>query len=686
MKKLLSLLLCCAIVLTLLPSSALAVQTYYASEACVAMIQELEGYREFAYTDSGGRWYIGYGSEVEENQYPMGISMADADLLMRMDVSEKEASVNRFLQKYNITVNQNQFDALVSLTYNLGEQWMDPKYRLCAYLISGIDAYSELEIVNAIATWCHQGKDVVTGLVSRRLREAMMFLYGIYDGTGSERFTYVHYDAAGGEVPHSTVFYLVGQPYNEVPTPVWENRVFLSWYTFDNQPFTGEGVAEAKPFTVTARWVGDGAAVDKGIDYSGWANPFSDMTEKDWYFNYVRELNYKKVIGGYEDSTFRGDNKTTAGEALKMILLAAGYDRQEPTGEHWASGYLALAERLGCLAPGEVPDLEAEILRITIAKIATVALGLPPQEGASPFVDAQDGYLLTLYREDILDGDKQGRYRYYYPGEGISRGELCKVVSKVANWEYQEKPDPDKVGFVTYFNKTYPLLRNVPVCPYNPDLFVKNGSIMYYNDPLYATALGVDVSSWQKEIDWTQVADAGIEFAMLRVGYRGYGEAGTLNLDPYFQQYLEGARAAGLKVGVYFYSQAISADEAEEEARFVLDALAGVPLDYPVVYDWENGPEQGRAYKLDSDTLTSCAITFCEAVAAAGYKPMVYYNMPIGYTRYELSRLTAYPVWFAQYAEAPSMYYDYRIWQYTDSGSVPGIPGKVDMNLALIPY
>ena len=119
----------------------------------------------------------------------------------------------------------------------------------------------------------------------------------------------------------------------------------------------------------------------------------------------------------------------------------------------------------------------------------------------------------------------------------------------------------------------------------------------------------------------------------------------------------------------------------------MLSYLAGTQLDYPVVYDWE--PISGASARtdgLDSVTLTDCAITFCETVAQAGYTPMVYYNKPVGYTRYDLSRLTDYDVWFAQYASKPDMYYNYRIWQYTSSGKIPGISTKVDMNIAFIPY
>ena len=179
---------------------------------------------------------------------------------------------------------------------------------------------------------------------------------------------------------------------------------------------------------------------------------------------------------------------------------------------------------------------------------------------------------------------------------------------------------------------------------------------MYYNDPAYSTALGVDVSSYQgEEIDWAKVAASGIEFVMIRVGYRGYGTEGTLNLDSCFQKNLAGAKAAGLKVGAYFFSQAINTAEAAQEAQFVLQALAGQALDYPLVYDWEVISADGARTKgLDNTTLTDCAITFCESVRMAGYTPMVYYNLPVGYLHYQLDRLTAYDVWFAQYASMPS--------------------------------
>ena len=152
-------------------------------------------------------------------------------------------------------------------------------------------------------------------------------------------------------------------------------------------------------------------------------------------------------------------------------------------------------------------------------------------------------------------------------------------------------------------------------------------------------------------------------------------------------QVLAEALANGMEVGVYFFSQALTPAEAEEEARFVLENLNGAYLEYPVVYDWEVISASGaRTAGLSNTTLTDCAVTFCQSVAMAGYTPMIYYNLPVGYTHYQLDRLVGYDVWFAQYASTPSMYYNYRIWQYSDKGSVPGIEGNVDMDLAFIPH
>jgi len=193
--------------------------------------------------------------------------------------------------------------------------------------------------------------------------------------------------------------------------------------------------------------------------------------------------------------------------------------------------------------------------------------------------------------------------------------------------------------------------------------------------------LGVDVSSYQKDVDWEKVKEAGFTFAILRVGFRGYGQSGVLCEDKYAKQNYEKATAAGLKVGVYFFSQAISPEEAVEEAEFVLQLIEGWDLQMPVVYDWECLAEDYRTVGVDSRTLTDCTKAFCDRIRQAGYEPMVYFNPSQSRTQLILSELVDYKFWLAMYSDYMTYEYKVDMWQYTNRGSVPGIRGNADINL-----
>lgn len=196
--------------------------------------------------------------------------------------------------------------------------------------------------------------------------------------------------------------------------------------------------------------------------------------------------------------------------------------------------------------------------------------------------------------------------------------------------------------------------------------------------------LGIDVSAHQRSIDWQQVADAGVQFAMIRIAYRGWGSAGNLWEDNYAQANLQGASEAGLKIGVYIYSQAITVEEAIEEAQFVLTLLDGRALDMPVVFDWEQpSDDEARTQNLDNETLNACAMAFCQVIEEAGYTPMVYFNQRQAKYQYDLTMLqkAGYKFWVAMYADALTYAHHVQMWQYTSSGSVPGIDGRVDMDL-----
>lgn len=223
------------------------------------------------------------------------------------------------------------------------------------------------------------------------------------------------------------------------------------------------------------------------------------------------------------------------------------------------------------------------------------------------------------------------------------------------------------------------LIPGLDVNTYDPEKFYeKDGFTLYSGRTCH---VGVDVSSHQQAIDWQAVAQAGVEFAMIRIAYRGYTE-GEIQLDPYFSQNLRDAKAAGLDVGVYFFSQAVNAEEALEEAQFVLDALGGEALDYPVVFDWEDIEAEARTDGMDSTVLTGCASAFCSAIERAGYRAGIYFNQRFGYEELELVELQEYIFWLAEYNPTPTFLYDFEIWQYANDGTVAGISTDVDLNLS----
>lgn len=222
-----------------------------------------------------------------------------------------------------------------------------------------------------------------------------------------------------------------------------------------------------------------------------------------------------------------------------------------------------------------------------------------------------------------------------------------------------------------------------PENPYKEEDFVYEGD--YLTCLAGESILGIDVSEFQGQIDWQQVASAGIKYAMIRVGGRGYGAAGVLYEDALARANYEGARAAGLKVGAYFFSQAITPEEAREEANFVLEKTADWQLDMPVVFDWEYMGDTARTANVDKRTLTACTLAFCEKIEASGKEAMCYFNPDHAENYLHLEELTDYRFWLAMYTDR--MTYPYRVdmWQYTIDGIVPGITGKVDVNL-YFPY
>lgn len=218
----------------------------------------------------------------------------------------------------------------------------------------------------------------------------------------------------------------------------------------------------------------------------------------------------------------------------------------------------------------------------------------------------------------------------------------------------------------------------IPSNPYGPEDFTYDGA--YLTCLAGPTSLGVDVSAHQHQIDWAQVKEAGMEFAMIRIGYRGTTSGGVY-ADEWAEANLQGAKAAGLKVGVYFFSQAVTAEEAAEEAEFCVSFLTDHEIDLPVVYDWEYTGDDTRTANMDEPTLMACIEAFCQAVKDAGYDPMIYFNPHLELSLLDLENLLEYPFWLAMYTDQMTYPYAVEMWQYTSSGAVPGIEGDVDINL-----
>lgn len=205
-------------------------------------------------------------------------------------------------------------------------------------------------------------------------------------------------------------------------------------------------------------------------------------------------------------------------------------------------------------------------------------------------------------------------------------------------------------------------------------------------------SVGIDISEFQRDIDWYAVKAAGIDFAIIRVGYRGMTQ-GLLTEDSKFQENFQQAGSAAIKRGVYFFSQAVTAEEAEEEAEYVLEKLDGAKLEYPVVFDWEDPvPSEElpantlRALDCSGDTVSKCAEAFCRRIKKDGYIPCVYFNKHQAYNFYNLELLKEFDFWYADYNPLPALCYNFRVWQYSESGTVPGIETTVDLDLCFEPY
>ncbi len=649
----------------------------------------------------GGYWYIGYGCLINSPaEYPNGITEEGADALMRKYLKQFADYVNPyFLKKYDLDLTQQQFDAVIAMCYALGTNWLRPENRLPSYLINGVGNYTDQQIVSAFAAWCHIG-GINTVALQRRIMEAKIFLYGDYT---FERYgaplgwNWLILDAGEGENDVSDVaVYKTGEPYGALPTASRRGWYFAGWEKPDGTLLLPTDVV-AQNLNLKARWSASPATPPQPEPEPEPEEPdepeepedlppevFPDVAVTAWYAGYVAQLVSAGVVNGYDDGTFRPQSDVTWGEALKLILLASGFAEQPPAAAtaqrpkpHWASGYLGLAEEKEYLAAGSVVNLNAAIRRDELADLCAAALELSETPAETPYADSGRDSVLRLFAAGIMEGSVDaGGVRRFNGGNRLTRAEICAVLTRVQDFVAAK--------WILFKGYRVPINYDLPRNPYDAGAFSTRNGRKYYDDGVTTVHYGIDVSEYQGTIDWAKVAADGVEFAMIRCGYRSYGRRGGLGEDKYFRDNIAGALANGLKVGVYFFSQALSVQEAMEELDYMLGLIGGWDITLPVVFDWEQVLVDGsRSQSPNWSVVTDCIVAFCDGVAAAGYQPMTYYNPSMAYLRLDLPRLERFPAWLAHYVDVTDYYYGFRMWQYGSEGRVNGIVGRVDMDILL---
>ena len=298
-----------------------------------------------------------------------------------------------------------------------------------------------------------------------------------------------------------------------------------------------------------------------------------------------------------------------------------------------------------------------------LATCAVTVKPSPREDKTTKLKDAEGNILYVMennkYREAV--------HADYYTAEKF----FVKGAAKYTGWQTLE-------GKVYFFNASGDKVTGEQVIQGAKYTFASDGSLVVGDG-----VMGIDVSKWNGTIDWAAVKNSGISYVIIRCGYRGSSE-GTLIEDPKFKTNIEGAAKAGLKVGVYFFTQAIDEVEAVEEASMVLELVKNYKISYPIFLDVE--PSGGRADKIDKATRTAVCKAFCETIKKAGYTAGIYANKTWLNEKLDASALSSHKIWLAQYAATPTYSGKYDLWQYSSTGRVSGISGDVDLNVSYLGY
>lgn len=289
---------------------------------------------------------------------------------------------------------------------------------------------------------------------------------------------------------------------------------------------------------------------------------------------------------------------------------------------------------------------------------------------------------MDAHRRDTHRRYRQRRYLEIAAGGLLAITAVTVLVVAMIQGALNERragQNPSQAGSGAADTLQQPSLPTLPANPYGQEDFALEDG--YMTCLAGETLHGIDVSFWQGDIDWQAVKDSGVEFVMIRLGWRS-SKTGELSPDENAYKNLEGATQVGLPVGGYFFSQAKNPEEAAEEAAFTLEIIKDYTLTMPIVYDWEYLGEESRAADMDARTLTDSTKAFCEAIEAAGHEAMIYFN-PAFHNQKQMfiEELAQYHFWLAMYDSEMDYPYQVDMWQYSCTGTVPGIQGDVDLNI-----
>ena len=398
----------------------------------------------------------------------------------------------------------------------------------------------------------------------------------------------------------------------------------------------------------------------------------------------------KDLIGAVRDTSYAANTATAAwlpGAADSVTLLGAASTRMawvhradEPvTVQEDTSGVAPAAEETPVPAdptpeptPESTPEPTPEATPApTAAPTEAPAETEPPAPTEAPTAAPTEAPTATPTQAPTQVPDPTAGWPDNIAVQELANYGFAVTSATTTTYEYTGWQDID--GATYYYDpSTHQPVTGQQVIQGNVYTFAADGA-------LNRTARGIDVSKFQGSIDWNAVKADGITFAIIRCGYRGYG-SGALVEDSTYRQNIQGAINAGLRVGVYFYSQAINEAEAVEEASMVLSLVSGYSLPLGVYYDTES-VGGGRANALSAAERTACAVAFCETIRSAGYSAGVYSYASWFYNALNFANISKYNIWIAQYRDTLSFSYKHNIWQYTGSGSVKGISKPVDMNI-----